>query len=397
MAPSLQRTDSPVMLTWQQFLVEHSVDGIIVVDELGTIREFNRAAEGIFRCSSRTVLGENFDRFIPSRMQVHHRGLFRTFVHQEVGGHEMRNRDPVVAVREDGEEFFADIAVVPVSFERQPAIACVIRDLTDRMDAEAAAMQTEKMESLRILSAGLAHDFNNILTTILGNAGLAMSMVGEDSPAHDVVNDVREAAVRAAEMVQQMLRFAGRGEPLMQDVDVSHVVVEMCRLLRGSVRPGVAITVATETGLPLVNADPTFVGQIVMNLVVNASEAVGEAGGSVCVGVRKIHADRRTLRACYGASRALPGEFVCIEVADTGRGMDRATRARVFDPFFSTKFAGRGLGLASVLGIVRTLGGGVRVMSKPGRGSLFRVLLPIAPGSQCATDGASATGAAPSR
>ena len=363
---------------WEQFLVERSVDGVIVVDGDGCIRSFNPAAEQIFRTSGYSVRGSAIERFVPARFHGNHRQLVASVFTGPGTGQEMREREPVPAQRADGEEFFADIALIPIVYKQQPAVACVVRDLTDRMNAESAALQAEKLESLRLLSAGLAHDFNNILTTIIGNAEIAASMVGDESPAFLSLYDIKQAGERAAEMVQQMLRFAGRGDSLEQTDDVSTLVLDMCRLLRGSLRPNVAAVTDVAPELPAVRGDPTSIRQIVMNLVVNASEAMGETPGQITVSASAVRADRRTLRACYGSANAVPGDFVAIEVADTGPGMDRETRARVFDPFFSTKFAGRGLGLASVLGIVRSLGGGIRLTSRPGKGSTFRVLLPVA-------------------
>lgn len=276
-----------------------------------------------------------------------------------------------------GEEFFADIALVPLSMDGAPAAACVVRDVTRRMDAEAANMQAERLESLRMLSAGLAHDFNNILTTIMGNAEYAMIEVGDDSPAYLALHDIKQAGARAAEMVQQMLRFAGRAESSVAAVEVGPVVLEMCRLLRPSLVPGVNLITDVPAQSPCVLADNTSIRQVVMNLVMNASEAIGSRGGTVTIAVSVLPGERRAPRNFHGLAPSAPGPFACISVTDDGPGMDEATRSRIFDPFFSTKFAGRGLGLASVLGIVRSLNGGIRVASAVGKGTRFEVILPI--------------------
>lgn len=361
---------------WERFLVERSVDGIVVVSSDGVISELNPAAEHIFRATAKEAVGQPVERFVPARLRARHRELVADFYASDRHAHEMQDRQPVAALRLDGTEFFADIALIPIVRNGAPAIACVVRDVTERIDAEAAALQAEKLEALRMLSAGLAHDFNNILATIIGNADLARAFVGSDSPAFLPLHDIRKAGERAAEMVQQMLRFAGRGDAGTTTAEVGEVIVEMLRLLRSSLKANVTCLTDIEAGLPPVGVDPTSVRQIVMNLVVNAAEAIGEAEGRIVVGAHRVYADRRTLRSCYGAGNARAGEFVIIEVADTGPGMDRATRAHLFDPFFSTKFAGRGLGLASVLGIVRASGGGIQLRSRVGHGSVFRVFLP---------------------
>lgn len=369
--------------TWEHFLVQQVTDGIIVVGAGDRILEFNPAAEAIFRISASEVLGTSVNQFVPERFHPHHGDLIAGFLDAENGPREMLNREPVPAVRADGEEFFADIALVPLVMDGAPAAACVVRDVTRRIDAEAAALQADRLESLRMLSAGLAHDFNNILATMMGNAEYAMIEVGDDSPAYLALSDIKQAGKRAAEMVQQMLRFAGRVDAAPERVEVGPVVIEMCRLLRPSLQPGVALVTDIPADSPCVLADHTSIRQIVMNLVMNAAEAIGSGNGQVVVSISSKPAERRGTRGFTALSPSAPGPFVCISVSDDGPGMDKATRDRIFAPFFSTKFAGRGLGLASVLGIARSLNGGIRVTSEPGKGTRFDVALPAC----VATDG----------
>lgn len=362
--------------TWEHFLVQQVTDGVIVIGAGDNILQFNPAAEAIFRISASEVLGTSVGQFVPERFREHHGELVTAFLDSESAPREMLNREPVPALRADGEEFFADIALVPLTIDGAPAAACVVRDVTRRLDAEAANLQAERLESLRILSAGLAHDFNNILTTIMGNAEYAMIEVGDDSPAYLALHDIKQAGARAAEMVQQMLRFAGRSEVELEHVDVGPVVLEMCRLLQPSLRHGINLATDVPAHSPCVLADHTSIRQIVMNLVMNAAEAIGSGHGSIIVAVAEKSPDRRTLRGFRGLPASIAGPFVAISVTDDGPGMDRATRDRIFDPFFSTKFAGRGLGLASVLGIIRSLKGGIRVTSERGAGTRFDVILP---------------------
>lgn len=362
--------------TWEHFLVQQVTDGIIVVGAGDRILEFNPAAEAIFRISAGEVLGTSVNQFVPERYHAHHGGLIAGFLDVENAPREMLNRKPVPAVRADGEEFFAEIALVPLVMDGAPAAACVVRDVTRRLDAEAAALQADRLESLRMLSAGLAHDFNNILATMMGNAEYAMIEVGEDSPAYLALSDIKQAGRRAAEMVQQMLRFAGRADAAPERVEVGPVVVEMCRLLRPSLQPGVSLVTDMPAQSPCVLADQTSIRQIVMNLVMNAAEAIGTGHGQIVVSISLKPADRRATRGFNALPLNANGPFVCVSVSDDGPGMDKVTRDRIFDPFFSTKFAGRGLGLASVIGIVRSLQGGIRVASEPGQGTRFDVALP---------------------
>lgn len=286
-------------------------------------------------------------------------------------------RDPVAALRADGEEFFAEISLVPVAMEGGIGAACIARDITERLRVEAAVLQAEKLESLRMLSAGLAHDFNNILTTVLGNADIALQYAEPDTPAYMALVDIRLAGKRAAEMVQQMLRFAGKAEHEMAEIDLNTTVVEMARLLRASVKPTVTPRLDLTPGVPAFTGDETGVRQVVMNLIFNALEAIGDAPATLTVGTSVIRADRRYLRATTAGNAAHPGTYAVLTVSDTGPGIDAETRARIFDPFFSTKFAGRGLGLASVLGVVRAHRGAIRISSKPGKGTTFQVLFPL--------------------
>lgn len=362
---------------WQESVIAHVVDAVILVGHGGRIEYFNRAAARIFRCPPEDALGSNVERFVPSRFRDAH----REYISRGLGiGHstEMAGRQPVPALRADGEEFFADIALVPLCVPGLGAAsACIIRDISDRVRMEAAVRQSQKLESLRILSAGLAHDFNNILAVIFGNTDLALALIGDRSPAATALRDVREAAGRAADMVAQMLRFAGEVAEPYELVDVNHVVAEMVRLLKNSLGAGVSTAMNLDPSLAALRCDPTGLRQVLMNLVLNASDAIGEDGGTVTVATSEVTLTRQALAACVGAEGCRPGRFFCLEVSDTGTGMDAETRARIFDPFFSTKFAGRGLGLPSVLGIVRAHGGAIRVSSRPGRGTTFRVYCPF--------------------
>ena len=315
---------------WEQFLVERSTDGIVVVGAGDRILEFNPAAEQIFGAQAEAVLGSSVGRFVPERFRQGHSDLIASFLDGAGPAREMLAREPVPALRASGEEFFADIALIPLTIDNEPAVACIVRDVTQRLKNEAAHLQSERLESVRLLSAGLAHDFNNILTAIMGNAEFVLREVGEDSAATVALHDIQQAGRRAAEMVQQMLRFAGKADSERQAVDSGSVVIEMCRLLRPSVGPNVTLYTDIEPGVAAVSADPTSIRQIIMNLVVNAAEAIGQNRGQVVVSMRGVRADAKRLKEFHGFTRPTPGEYVELQVSDNGPGMDRATRARSF-------------------------------------------------------------------
>jgi PAS domain S-box-containing protein len=245
----------------------------------------------------------------------------------------------------------------------------------ERLALERKLLEAQKLESLGILAGGIAHDFNNLLAGILGNANLATMMLPKDSPVRPFLEGIENTSHIAARLCAQMLAYAGRGRTLVQPTNINSVIEEMSRLLAIFVGERVELLLQLAPALPPVTADTTQVRQVLLNLVINASEAIGENAGTIRLVTGVIDANADDLKLAH-PPELLPGKFVFIDVADTGCGMDEATRSRVFDPFFTTKFTGRGLGLAATLGIVRGHNGAIKVDSTLGKGSTFRVLLP---------------------
>lgn len=248
-------------------------------------------------------------------------------------------------------------------------------DVTAQKALDRQLVQAQKLESLTALTGGVAHDFNNLLMAILGSADLTLDELPASSPHRESLTVIREAGRTAAALCRQMLIYAGRERFSLGELDLSRAVEEIRQLIRSSVPRKAALEFDLADGLPAIEADAAQVRQVVLNLVSNASEALGEESGSIRIstGATTCDPDPRGGWPSEELSGA-PGVF--LEVADTGCGMDEETQARMFDPFFSTKFTGRGLGLAGVLGIVRGHGGEVRVRSEPGRGTRIRVLFP---------------------
>lgn len=248
---------------------------------------------------------------------------------------------------------------------------------TQRRELEMQVQYAQKLESLGVLAGGIAHDFNNILMTILGNADLALQDLSSVSPARPFVEEIVKASRRAADLTNQMLAYSGRGRFVIMHVDVSEIVAEMARLLAASVAKNVTLKTDLGKQLPLIQADTAQIQQIVMNLIINASESIRKDDVGLVVlstGAADYTADE--LRHGFLPEPPAPGRYVYVEVCDNGCGIDEETRKKMFDPFFTTKFAGRGLGLAAVLGIVRGHKGAVTVNSIPGEGTTFRVLFP---------------------
>ncbi|MCP3963568.1 MAG: transporter substrate-binding domain-containing protein [bacterium] len=263
------------------------------------------------------------------------------------------------------------------------AVCAINVDVTEQKRAEEAKQkleaqiqQTQKLESLGMLAGGVAHDFSNLLMGILGNTGLALQELAADSPARDRVLDVERAGERAAELCQKMLAYSGKGQFFVEPLDLSALVADMTQLLHASISRKARLEQDIAAGLPAFEADASQIRQVVMNLITNASEALGEKGGTITVRTGAMSCDEAYLERTYLAERREAGPYVFLEVRDDGQGMDAETRERIFDPFFSTKFTGRGLGLAATLGIVRGHRGALEVESAPGQGTVFRVLFP---------------------
>lgn len=254
----------------------------------------------------------------------------------------------------------------------------VTRDITERKHVEEQLRHAQKLESIGVLAGGVAHDFNNLLASIMGNASLLRDDVPPESA--EMAAAIVHACERAAELTRQLLAYAGKGRYVLEQIDLSEAVRAVRELLHVSIPRKVTFLEDLDPALPAVEADPGQIHQVVLNLVINAAEAIPEnAAGTVSVrtSVQTVEARDPVVDALSQKPLA-PGAYVCLEVRDTGVGMDAATRARIFDPFFTTKFTGRGLGLPALAGVVRAHRGAVRVNSTPGRGTAFEVFLPAA-------------------
>ncbi|MDX9972127.1 MAG: PAS domain S-box protein [FCB group bacterium] len=298
-------------------------------------------------------------------------------------------REPVPVLRErlfrlDGSVVDAEVSAVPIHYLGKDGALVFMRDVTDlvrgeeeRRELEVKIQQAQRLESLGVLAGGIAHDFNNLLTVMLGNAELALRNLPEPSPAFEHLEQVKVAARSAAGLTRQMLVYAGQGRMEVEAVELSSLVKEMGHLLEVSIGKRCALRYRFAKDLPRIGADPAQVRQVVMNLIINASEALDERDGDVTVSTGEAECDAAFFQGSYLGDSMPEGRYVYLTVSDTGCGMDAETLARIFEPFFTTKFAGRGLGLAAVLGIVKSHGGTLKVISEPGRGTSFTVYFPV--------------------
>jgi PAS domain S-box-containing protein len=248
----------------------------------------------------------------------------------------------------------------------------------ERIEISRQMLETQKLESLGVMAGGITHDFNNLLTPILGDAQLALLDLPPDSPVRPRIEQIHHAAKRAAALTRQMLAYSGQTPISIEPLSVSRLVAEMGQLLEGTVSGKAALIYDLSDDLPAVEADIAQLSQVVMNLITNATEAVREGAGRITLRTGAVEAEKVDRSSVIGDCEPVAGNYVFFEVIDDGCGMDAETQSKIFDPFFTTKFTGRGLGLAAVIGIVRSHGGLIEIDSEVGRGTRFRVLFPAA-------------------
>ncbi len=361
-------------------LFEHSPSGILILDDQGTILQVNDA-----QCKS---LGYNREEVIGKKVHM----LTAKKYWNDVNANIARIIDgenlchTVRPLRKDGEQGYVVLNETRIPLgDGKMGILSISLDVTQQKKAEEEKkrleeqmLQTQKMESLGVLAGGVAHDFNNILMGILGHADLAMQELPSDSPLMSRMKEIEIASQRAAELCSQMLAYSGRGHFIKESVDVNKVVREMGQLLKVSISKSTKLEYKLARNIDKVNADPTQIRQIVMNLILNASESIDEKSGRIVLSTGVIDCDQEYLSSIYLNEKMEDGKYVFFEVSDTGSGMNMETLEKIFDPFFTTKFTGRGLGLAALLGIVRGHHGTIKVNSVMGEGSTIRILLPVA-------------------
>ncbi len=280
-----------------------------------------------------------------------------------------------------------------------PLLEGFIQDVTarrhaeeERKELEVRIRETQKLESLGVLAGGVAHDFNNLLLAIIGNADLARLSLPRTSPVRENLVDIETSARRAADLCKQMLAYSGRGKFMPERLSLNEVIQDTLPMLEVSISKRVALRTQLARDLPAIEADMGQMRQLMMNLVVNASEAIGENYGVVTLATGVRNCDERYFKTSYLSDKFPPGMYVYLEVTDTGCGMDDATRERIFEPFFTTKFTGRGLGMPAVLGIVRGHNGAIKVYSEPDKGTTFLVLFPAMEGHADEADAGSEEG-----
>jgi PAS domain S-box-containing protein len=260
----------------------------------------------------------------------------------------------------------------------------IILDITELKRSQQQALTTQKLESLGVMAAGIAHDFNNLLGTILAHSDLALQEIPSESLAHESVSSIAKVADRASAIVQLLMSYAGHADSVtLMPLELSALIREMSQLMQVSIPHQTSLQLNLAKNLPPIWANSWQIRQVILNLIMNGSEALEDKPGTVSVSTSHIRIRQESAGA---ETPALPdGDYLLLEVSDTGCGMTEEIKAKIFDPFFSTKFLGRGLGLASTQGIVRSAGGAISVVSSPGQGATFKVWLPCAVLGRAAT------------
>ena len=282
-------------------------------------------------------------------------------------------RATVAAVRTPDGLFSGHVgAIEDITQESEAAI--------ERAQIENQLRQTQKLESLGVLAGGIAHDFNNLLVGVLTNASMALLDLPVASPARETVLNIERAAQRAADLTRQLLAYSGKGRFIIESISLSDLAAEMLQLLKTVVSKRATLTLDLRDGLPMVKGDATQLRQILMNLITNASDSLNERNGEILLRTRVANVERAAPSASMFGGPLVPGRYVVVDVIDSGSGMADETLQRIFDPFYTTKFTGRGLGLAATLGIVRGHGGAVEVTSTVGVGTTFSLYFPPSDG-----------------
>ncbi len=360
-------------------LFDNATDAIYIQNFEGKFLDVNKTVEKIYGYSRSYLIGKSPAILsAPGKNDLEHVGkLIQKTVEGQPQSFEFWG------IRKNGEIFPKEVRLKRGIYFGQDAMIAFAQDISARKQAEeervkleAQIQHTQKLKSLGVLSGGIAHDFNNLLTGILGNVGLAELELPKTSPALANLKRIETSSIRAADLCRQLLAYSGKGKFVVKALDLNEVVEEMGSLLVTSISKKVVLKYNFYDDLPAVEVDTAQIRQVIMNLIMNASDAIGKKSGIISITTGAMKCKDAYLHTTFLNDNLTEGVYVYIEVSDTGSGMDKETQAKIFDPFFTTKFTGRGLGLAAVLGIMRGHNGAIKIYSEPGKGTSFKVLFP---------------------
>jgi len=344
--------------------VEAGCSAMVLVDQEGKIVLLNSHAAALLGYEKEELIGKEVEILLPNPYKQSHPEHREGLLPRALGL--VASGKGLYARRKDGSRFPAEVVLNPMETGKGTWVLLCIVDLT---------FQSRKLESLGVLAGGIAHDFNNLLGSILADSELAIEALAARGSPMEEMHNIRTVAIRAAEIVRELMIYAGHEETHREPIDLSWLAGEMLELLKVSIPKHIALKTDLSSSLPAVLGNAPQLRQLVMNLIINASEAI-EQTGSIYLATSHVAGGRGL--APRNPTKLTEGDYVRLEVSDTGRGMSEEEQARVFAPFFTTKFGGRGLGLAVVQGIVRAHGGGLDLISCRGHGTTVRIFLPCA-------------------
>ncbi len=362
-------------------LVERMQDVVFVVQD-GKVKFINQAGARMLGYEAPECIGMPLDKLIAPEdrswlLELHSRRM---------AGDDVTKEYELCLLHKDGNtRLHVSINVGLINYEGKPAAMGTAKDITaykkaeeERRKMEERLREAQKQESLGVMAGGIAHDFNNIITGILGNSDLALMKLPEDNPARKNIESIARISKKAAVLTNQMLAYSGKGRYMVHTLDLNQQVKELTEFMKAAMSKKVRLVYELAAALPLVQADSNYIKQIILNLVVNGSEALEGEEGEIIVRTGLLESGEAPKEHDFIYGEIRPDEvYVFLEVTDNGRGMDKATLPKIFDPFFTTKFTGRGLGLAAVLGVVRSHEGIITVRSRPSLGTTFTVFLPV--------------------
>lgn len=360
-------------------LFELMPGSVVLMDARGFILDANPAFCRQIGYSREQLLGSHVSRFSRDTIEAIERNITR-LMNGEVLEHQVTN------VQSDGSLRYYDLREAAITLpDGTRGVLALANDITERLRAEHQKFELErqllhadKLKSLGVLAGGIAHEYNNLLAAIVGNLDLAMMDLDAKSPIQSNLQEAALAAVRATNLTQQMLAYSGRGRFVVTQIDLSELIGSIEDLLKASISKKASMRLNLASDLPLIAGDDPQIQQVVMNLVTNASESLGERPGLITITTRVRECDASHLARSLITDQFEPGPYVELEVRDSGCGMDEAVQQKLFDPFFTTKFTGRGLGMSVVQGVVRGHNGAIVVSSQPNRGTAVSILFPVA-------------------
>jgi PAS domain S-box-containing protein len=369
-----------------RIVTDVSRDMIVEVNAAGEVVFANRSVEVVTGYTRDELIGKEYIWFYKLLHPDDRERIFRQYENQKGEPGDSIRYPPYRFQHKDGSwVWFSTIGTWYEKTSGEIRMLELSRDISqeiqreeERIEISRQMLETQKLESLGVMAGGITHDFNNLLTPILGDAQLALLDLPPDSPVRPRIEQIHHAAKRAAALTRQMLAYSGQTPVSIEPLSVSRLVEEMGQLLEGTVSGKAALIYDLSDDLPAVEADIAQLSQVVMNLITNATEAVREGAGRITLRTGAVEAEKVDRSSVIGDCEPVAGNYVFFEVIDDGCGMDAETQSKIFDPFFTTKFTGRGLGLAAVIGIVRSHGGLIEIDSEVGRGTRFRVLFPAA-------------------